>query len=119
MTTPSMTAAPPRNSAPAQRLNELSVTEIARGIAAGKFSAEAVVRDCLERIEAREPIVQAWATVEPEHALGQARERDRGPSRGALHGVPIGVKDVIDTADLPTEMGSPIYQGHRPACDAG
>src|SRR5947207_549926 len=118
MTTPSMIAAPPRNSATAQRLNELSITEIARGIAAGRFTAEAVVRDCLARIEAREPIVQAWATVDPEHALGQARELDRGPSRGALHGVPIGVKDVIDTADLPTEMGSPIYKGHRPACDA-
>src|SRR5438874_2331085 len=103
---------------PAQRLNELSAIEIAQGIAAGAFTAEAVVRDCLARVEAREPIVQAWATVDPEHALGQARELDRGPSRGALHGVPIGVKDVIDTADLPTEMGSPIYQGHRPACDA-
>ena len=47
-----------------------------------------------------------------------ARELDRGPIRGALHGVPIGIKDVIDTADQPTEMGSPIYRGHRPACDA-
>src|SRR5438067_2461050 len=118
MTTPSMAAAPRRNSAPAQRLNELSVTEIARGIAAAKFTAEAVVRDCLARVEAREPMVQAWATVDPEHALRQARELDRGPSRGALHGVPIGVKDVIDAADLPTEMGSPIYKDHRPACDA-
>src|SRR5947207_5481665 len=118
MTTPSMIAAPPRNSATAQRLNELSITEIARGIAAGRFTAEAVVRDCLARIEAREPIVQAWATIDPELALAQARALDRGPNGGALHGVPIGVKDVIDTADLPTEMGSPIYKGHRPACDA-
>src|SRR5205823_10128234 len=110
MATPSVTAVPSRaGAARAERLNELSASEIAQGIAAGKFTAEAVVRDCLTRIEAREPIVQAWATVEPEHALRQARELDRGPSHGALHGVPIGVKDVIDTVDLPTEMGSPIY----------
>src|SRR5499425_151666 len=99
-------------------LNELSCTEIVQDIAAGKFTAESVTRDCLERIKAREPTVQAWATIDPEHALAQARALDRGPPRGALHGVPIGVKDVIDTVDLPTEMGSPIYQGHRAACDA-
>lgn len=99
-------------------LNQLSCTEIAQGIAAGAFTAEAVVRDCLDRIAAREPTVHAWATIDPEHALAQARALDRGPRRGALHGVPIGIKDVIDTADLPTEMGSPIYQGHRAACDA-
>src|SRR4029453_15063136 len=108
-------------------LNELSCTEIAQGIAAGKFTAEAVTRDCLERIKAREDTVKAWATIDPEHALAQAGRVDRGqprgaparaPHRGALHGVPIGVKDVIDTVDLPTEMGSPIYKGHRAACDA-
>jgi amidase len=106
------------NAAVATRLNELSATEIARRIAAGEITAEALVRDCLARIEAREPTVRAFATIDPEHALRQARDLDRGPNRGALHGVPIGVKDVIDTFDLPTEMGSPIYQGHRAACDA-
>jgi amidase len=99
-------------------LNELSCTEIVRGIAAGKFTAEAVTRDCLERVKAREHTVKAWATIDLEHALAQARTLDRGPRRGALHGVPIGVKDVIDTVDLPTEMGSPIYKGNRAACDA-
>jgi amidase len=99
-------------------LNQLSATQIAQGVAAKKFTAEAVVRDCLARIEAREPIVKAWATIDPDYALRQARELDRGPSRGALHGVPIGVKDIIDTADLPTEMGSPIYKGNRSASDA-
>jgi Asp-tRNA(Asn)/Glu-tRNA(Gln) amidotransferase A subunit family amidase len=99
-------------------LNQLSATEIVQGIAAGKFTAEAVTRDCLERIKAREGTVQAWATIDPELALAQARALDRGPRRGALHGMPIGVKDVIDTVDLPTEMGSPIYKGHRAACDA-
>src|SRR4051794_35969526 len=99
-------------------LNTLSCTEVAQGIAAGTFTAEAVVRDCLDRIAAREPTVHAWATVDPDHALKQARELDRGPHKGALHGIPLGVKDVIDTFDLPTEMGSEIYKGNRAACDA-
>jgi amidase len=99
-------------------LNELSVTEIARRIAAGATTAEQVASACLARIEAREPVVHAFATVDPALALRQARELDRGPARGPLQGVPIGIKDVIDTADLPTEMGSPIYRGHRAACDA-
>jgi len=79
--------------------------------------AERLTRDCLERIKLREDTVNAWATVDPDHALAQARALDHGPRRGALHGVPIGVKDVIDTFDLPTEMGSPIYKGNprRPA----
>jgi amidase len=98
--------------------NKLSCTDIAQGIAAGKFTAEAVVRDCLDRIAARELTIQAWATIDPDYALRQARELDRGPRRGALHGVPIGVKDIIDTGDLPTEMGSEIYKGHRSAGDA-
>jgi amidase len=77
-----------------------------------------VVRDCLARIAAREPAVHAWATVDAELALKQARDLDRGGARGPLHGVPIGVKDIIDTADLPTEMGSPIYRGHKASADA-
>ena len=52
-------------------------------------------------------------------ALAQARELDKGPRRGLLHGIPVGVKDIIDTFDMPTEMGSPIYRGNRPAADAG
>src|SRR5262252_3259810 len=113
-TRPGMTAERPRMPS----LNELSCTDIVQGIAAGKFTAEAVTRDCLERTKAREDTVKAWATIDPEHALAQARALDRGPPRGALHGVPIGVKDVIDTVDLPTEMGSAIYKGNRAACDA-
>jgi amidase len=104
--------------AEATGLNRLSASEIAQDIAAGKFTAEAVVRACLAQIEAREPILKAWATIDPELAIRQARALDRGPIRGPLHGVPIGVKDIIDTADLPTEMGSEIYQGNRPFSDA-
>src|SRR5262245_55644926 len=99
-------------------LNELSCIDIVQGIAAGKVTAEAVTHDCLERIKAREDTVKAWATVDPHHVLEQVRALDRGPRQGALHGVPIGVKDVIDTVDLPTEMGSAIYKGNRAACDA-
>jgi Asp-tRNA(Asn)/Glu-tRNA(Gln) amidotransferase A subunit family amidase len=98
--------------------NTLSAVEIVRGIAAQTFTAEAVVRACLDRIAAREGVVQAFASIDPELALAQARALDRGRIRGALHGVPIGIKDVLDTADLPTEMGSPVYRGHRPVRDA-
>jgi amidase len=100
------------------RLNELSACEIAVRVAARAISAEEVVHDCILRIRAREPQIHAFAHVDSELALQQARELDRGPVCGALHGVPIGIKDVIDTADQPTQMGSPIYAGHRPACDA-
>jgi Asp-tRNA(Asn)/Glu-tRNA(Gln) amidotransferase A subunit family amidase len=99
-------------------LNELTATEIVRAIAAGEATCEAVVRDCLARIGEREKDVRAWASIDPDLALARARELDRAPQRGPLHGVPIGVKDIIDTADLPTEMGSPIYRGHRPTTDA-
>lgn len=100
-------------------LNKLSAADIAKGIAAKKFTAEAVVRDCLDHIAEREPTVHAFANIDPDYALTQARALDRMPSsRGALHGVPIGVKDIIDTEHLPTEMGSPIYKGYRSFGDA-
>jgi Asp-tRNA(Asn)/Glu-tRNA(Gln) amidotransferase A subunit family amidase len=105
-----------------RRLNELSTLEAARAIAAGEITSEALVGACLAHIEKREPHVRAWAWLDPELALEQARARDRefkasGP-RGALHGVPVGVKDVLDTADMPTQMGSPIFDGWRPKTDA-
>mgnify|MGYP001549224648 FL=1 len=99
-------------------LNELSATAIAGQIAAGETTCEAVVRDCIARIGARDDVVKAWVNFKPELALAQARALDRGPRRGPLHGVPIGIKDIIDTFDMPTEMGSPIYRGHRPPADA-
>jgi amidase len=76
------------------------------------------VNACLARIEERERDVRAWAYIDRDAALEQARACDRIEPRGALQGVPIGVKDVLDTADMPTQMGSPIYAGHRPAADA-
>ena len=91
---------------------------MAAAIARRDVTAEAIVRDCLDRIDEREAIVGAWAFVDRTFALRQARDLDRSGSKGALHGVPIGVKDIIDTADMPTEMGSPIYRDHRPRADA-
>src|SRR5215471_21583885 len=99
-------------------LNELSATEVARGIARGIFTAEAVTRACLNRIKEREASVKAWALIDPELALKQARERDRAKTKGPLNGVPIGVKDIFDTFDMPTDMGSPIYRGNRTTTDA-
>ena len=98
--------------------NQFSATQAAREIAAGRLTSETLVRACLARIAEREPTVQAWAFLDPELAIEQARACDRGPRRGPLHGVPVGVKDVIDTADMPTAYNSAIYAGHRPHADA-
>lgn len=98
--------------------HELSAAEAARRIATGQLSSEALVSACLDRIAAREPAVQAWAYLDREAALAQARARDREAPRSLLHGVPVGIKDVIDTADMPTEYNSPIYRGYRPRWDA-
>jgi len=99
--------------------NMLGAAEAARRIAAGELSAEALVRACIERVVEREKTVRAWSFLDPEYAIRQARRLDRskGP-RGPLHGVPVGIKDIIDTADMPTECNSPIYRGHRPRRDA-
>ncbi len=97
---------------------ELSASQAARKIAKGKLTSEALVRSCLDRIATRDDLVKAWAFVDEDLALEQARSRDASPARGPLHGVPVGIKDMIDTADMPTEYNSPLYQGHRPARDA-
>ena len=96
----------------------LTVPEAARQIADRRLSAEALVKVCLDRIEARERVVGAWQLIDRERALAAARQRDAEPPRGPLHGIPIAVKDLIDTVDMPTAYGSPIYREHRPAADA-
>lgn len=101
-----------------KKLHELTATEIVSRITAGKTTAEAVARDCLDYIAKREPAVQAWQFLDPELVLQQARALDRGTTRGPLQGVPVGMKDIIDTADMPTEYGTPIHAGHRPHMDA-
>ncbi len=103
----------------AGKLNELTATEAAAKIAAGEITSVALVESCLERIAARDKALGgAWAFVDRDVALAQARDRDKGPAQGPLHGVPVGVKDVIDTADMPTEYGSVLYKGHRPERDS-
>jgi len=100
-------------------LNELSATEAASAIAKGEITSEQFVRACLGRIAERDGLLKAWAFLDPDLALSQARARDAAEERlGPLHGVPVGVKDIIDTADMPTGMNSPIYDGYRPRNDA-
>lgn len=99
-------------------LNLLSASEAAEQIAAGKITSEQLVRACLERIAAREPTVGAWTYLDADTAIAQARARDRSTSRGLLHGIPIAVKDLIDTCDMPAAYGSVIYAGHQPVWDA-
>ena len=103
-------------------MNALTACEAASEIARGAISAEDYTRACLDRIAAVEPDVQAFAHLDPEHALAQARALDEhraaGRSLGPLHGIPVAIKDIIDTADYPTECGSPVLAGRRPDVDA-
>ena len=91
----------------------------------GRFAAGEITfprrwfRSCLERIEDRDPDVEAWTHLDPDYALAGAREADSSPAKSPLHGVPFAVKDVIDSGELPTEYGAPaIHGGHRPERDA-
>src|SRR3982751_3000587 len=103
---------------PRTQLHEWTATEIVAAINQGTTTCEAVTRSCLERIQAREPVVQAWQYLDAGQALTQARMLRQSGRRGPLIGVPVGVKDIIDTSDMPTEYGTSIYKGHRPAYDA-
>jgi amidase len=97
--------------------NRLSAADAIAELGSGTLTAEALVRACLDRAEERRD-VKAWIWLDPEVALAQARAADRAGRPGLLAGLPIGVKDIIDTADMPTGHGSPIYRGNRPFADA-
>lgn len=99
-------------------LLELSVTAAAAAIRAGEISSEQLVSACLGRIAERDDDVRAWTHVDAGAAMTAARACDATSPSGPLHGVPVGVKDLIDTADAPTAYGSPIYAKHRPREDA-
>ena len=105
-----------------ERLHELSATEAAGLIRAGVLTSEELVQGCLARVRAVDGDIQAWTFLDPEHALAQARAADvhkaSGAPIGALHGVPVGLKDIIDTADMPTENGSVLHAGRTPSRDA-
>jgi len=101
-----------------QALTELSVGEAARAIAQRRLTSRRLVDACLERIDAREEIVGAWEFIDKSIALTQATQCDNSARKGPLHGVPVGIKDIIQTADMPTGYGSPIYRNHRTGLDA-
>lgn len=94
------------------------VPALAAALAARELRAEDLWRACLEAIDERESAVQAFAHLDAEAVLREARALDAGPVRGPLHGLPLGVKDVFDTFDQPTAYGSPVWTGHRPRADA-
>jgi len=98
--------------------NELTALEALSQIRAGTLTSEALVAACLRRIEERESTVGAWNFLSPEQALDAARGSDKAASDGPLRGLPVAVKDIFDTADMPTAYGSPIYEGYRPPFDA-
>jgi len=93
----------------------LGAKEAALRIERGELSARSLLESCLERIAAREPEVQAWSFVDEEAVLSQLSHVER---TAPLRGVPVGVKDIFDTYDMPTEYGSRIYAGHRPRADS-
>src|SRR5882672_8555353 len=107
---------------PDEQPAQLTAAEAARRIRAGLLSSEELVQSCLERIRQAEPAVQAWQFLDEEHALAQARAADErkrsGEPVGALNGIPVGIKDIIDTADMPTENGTVLHKGRMPRSDA-
>ena len=99
-------------------LFKLSTSEAIRRIREGNLTSEELVRSCLERIKSREDQIKAWVYLDPDYALAEARRCDREQNRGPIHGIPFAAKDIMDTADMPTEYGSPIYKGNRTTADA-
>jgi Asp-tRNA(Asn)/Glu-tRNA(Gln) amidotransferase A subunit family amidase len=106
----------------ASQLNWLAASDAARGIREGAISAEQLAEACLARVREAEPQVQAWQFLDAEHVRAQARARDadrrEGRPCGPLHGVPLGIKDIIDTVDMPTEDGTVLHAGRAPVQDA-
>jgi Asp-tRNA(Asn)/Glu-tRNA(Gln) amidotransferase A subunit family amidase len=103
-------------------LTALTAEQAAARIRAGELTSEALVAACLDVVAAREPEIGAWTYLDPDYALAQAREADdirrQGREVGPLHGVPVGIKDIIETSDMPTENGCPIFAGRQTGRDA-
>ena len=97
---------------------QLTAAQASARMADGILSSEDYTRAFLERSAQRDPEVKAWTWIDPQAAIACARERDREPRRSPLHGIPYGVKDVINTRNAPTQHNSPLYEGHRPGEDA-
>ncbi|RBQ68960.1 hypothetical protein FVER14953_10803 [Fusarium verticillioides] len=98
-----------------------TATQILENIRSGNFTVEKYASSLLERIKERDDDVRAWAYLDPKAVLEQARKLDQTPKdqRGPLHGLPVGIKDIILTKDMPTEHGSTIYKNDHPVIDAG
>ena len=103
-------------------LCSLSLAEAAADIREGRITSAELVADCIKRVEEVDGDVQAWAFLDRDHAMRQAEAADdhrrHGRSLGPLHGVPVGIKDIFDTGDMPTEFGSPLWAGRTPRRDA-
>jgi len=103
-------------------LHELTAAQAVQAMRDGRVSSEELVAACLTRVQQIEESVGAWAFLDPDYAMQQARRADEvrreGRVFGPLHGVPVGIKDIFDTADMPTERGSVLYKGYRPEFDA-
>ena len=102
--------------------NELPALEAAERIKSGTLTSESLVASCLDRIKETDGVIGAWQWLDRSYALDQARELDRlrkfGMPLGALHGVPVGLKDIIDTKGIPTERGTPVFAGRKPRRNA-
>ncbi len=103
-------------------LERLTALDAREALTKGEITSEALVSACIGRITRRDPDVRAWTHVNFDAALEAARtsdaQRAAGEAMGALAGIPVGVKDIIDTKDFPTELGSPVFAGRRPKADA-
>ena len=103
-------------------LHLLSAVEAAEAMRAGEITSEELVRACLDHISGIEERIGAWTYLDPDHALKQAREADqvlrKGKDIGPLNGLPVGVKDIFDTRDMPTEDGTVLHAGRQPDADA-
>ncbi len=104
------------------RTEAFTIEAAARALRAGKLTSEELVRSCLARVDAVDSSVEAWAFLDPDYVLAQARRADEarreGHPLGPLHGIPVGIKDIFDTADMPTEDGTVLHAGRRPSVDA-
>ena len=107
---------------PDAQLNWLGAADAAQAIRSGAISAGMLAEACIERARAIDADVQAWAYFDPENVRAQARAADErrraGQPEGPLHGVPVAIKDIIDTSDMPTEDGTVLHAGRQPVADA-
>ena len=103
-------------------LIHLTASQAAAGIRAGDITSKELIQACLDRIVEREETVQAWVHLDPEYGLMQASKADEvrqsGMPIGPLHGIPVGIKDIFDTKDMPTEDGTVLHAGRTPDTDA-